>query len=275
MKKYLALILAAAMLISFAACKRDKEPEENASQTSSENVTEQPTEAPTPEPTEEPTPEPTQRPEITEMPDAVSVDELTPVVTIPLVFDTEYDPDRDFACIEKLNVYGDGDAPIHTYGPAAYTVDEDRLIVLDAIGGLIRIYDIDTGEWIKNVDASAAKIDPLSNEGSIAFRDGLYWIYSVEERIIVALDDEGTAVKTVPAPKAGNMAEYEDQDAYIRAWASIVTAELLVTDGELIFKTHGCISYDMPDYKLLDDAFISCEPSVKYNITDYPDWAYI
>ena len=294
MKKwFISLLLIAASLVLSACSKSTEsgypmvEPTQQDAFASSAMSTEQPTEAPTeeptaapteaptPEPTETPTPEPTQRPEITDMPEPLSVEELTPIITIPLVYDTEYDPRNDYKSIEKMNVFGDGDSPIAVYGPTAYTVDEDRLIVLDAIGGLIRIYDLNTGEWMMNVDASSARIDPGSNDGSIAFYDGLYWIYSSEKSFIVAVDEDGNEVKNVPAPDVGTMEDYDDPNDYIEARSAVFCAQLRVIDGELYLKTHGCAAYNMPDHKLEGNAFVPCEPKIRYTLTDYPDWSYV
>ena len=198
----------------------------------------------------------------------VDVAALTPVITVPLVFDTEYDPYTDYMCIEKAAVYGDEDEPIAIEGPSSYSIDEGRLIVLDAVGGLIRVYDLETGEWMMNVDASAAGLSTLNTQGSAAYWNGLYWIYSAHSRLLVAVDEEGSVVKTVPAPDPAEM------DDYYEASAAIFSAELCVIEGELYLKTHGCVSYNMPDFKLVDDEFVPCEPKVRYTLTDYPDWSF-
>ena len=282
MKKLTAILLLAAMLLSLAACRGNDQTaftDPTAVPTDAPVITAAPTESPTEEPTEAPTSEPTAtpapRPEITELPETVNVADLTPVITIPLVYDTDYDPQNDCKKIEKTDVCGDGDSPIAVYGPTAYTVDEGRLIVLDAIGGVIRIYDLAAGEWVMNIDAASAQIDPLSNNGSIAFYNGLYWIYSAEKGFVVAVDEEGKVWKTISSPNAGNMDDYEDQYDYIEAWSAIFSAQLRVIDGELYLKTHGCAAYNMPDFKLEGDEFVPCEPKVKYTLTDYPDWYFV
>ena len=76
MKRYLAFLLAALMLLSFAACAKDEKeasspteaPTAAPTEAATEAPTEEPTEAPTEAPTEEPTPEPTNTPEPTEAP---------------------------------------------------------------------------------------------------------------------------------------------------------------------------------------------------------------
>lgn len=62
MKRTIALFLFAAMLLSFAACRKPEDQQANASPKPTEAVTEQPTEQPTEAPTEAPTPEPTEIP---------------------------------------------------------------------------------------------------------------------------------------------------------------------------------------------------------------------
>lgn len=223
---------------------------------------------------EAPTPEPTQRPEITEMPEPVSVDDMEAVISIPLVYDTDYDPETDYACIMKMNFYGDDDTPIVS-GPASYAVADGRLMVLDAFAELIRVYDLDSGEWVKNIDASAARFTPLNSEGSMTYWNGYYWIYSIHNGFVVAIDEDGNEIMNVPAPDIGSMEDYDDPNEYIEAWTAVFGAVLLVIDGELYLKTHGYVTYNMPDYKLEGDAFVPCEPKIRYTLTDYPDWAYV
>ncbi len=199
----------------------------------------------------------------------VDVGDLVPVITIPLVYDTEYDPQTDYMCIEKAAVYGDEDEPIAIEGPSAYTVYDGRLIVLDAVGGLIRVYDLDSGEWLMNIDASASGLNALNSVGSVACWNGYYWIYSAHNGYVVAVDVEGNVIKTVPAPDPAEM------DDYYEAWSAIFSAELCVIDGVLYLKTHGCVSYNMPDFKLEGDELVPCEPQVRYTVTDYPDWYYV
>lgn len=282
MKRIPSILLSAAMLLSLAACRGNDQTaftDPTAVLTDAPVVTAASTEAETEEPTEAPTAEPTAtptlRPEITELPEAVNVANLMPVIKIPLVYNTDYDSWNDYKNIEKMDVFGDGDSPIAVYGPTAYTVDEGRLIVLDAIGGVIRIYDLANGEWVMNIDAASAQIDPLSNNGSVAFYNGLYWIYSAEKGFVVAVDEEGKVWKTISAPSAGNMDDYEDQYDYIEAWSAIFSADLRVIDGELYLKTHGCAAYNMPDFKLEGDEFVPCEPKIRYTVTDYPDWSFV
>lgn len=291
MKKTISILLCAVILVSLAACGERKRPEEPPSapvetEVSAEAPSEQPavlpteapTEAPTAEPTETPTeaptPEPTQRPEITEMPEPVSVDELTPVITIPLVYDTEYDPWDDYKSIVKVNIYADDDTPIIS-GPASYTVADGRLIVLDAFAQLLRVYDLNSGEWLKNIDASAAGFKPLTAEGSVAYWNGYYWIRCYHKGFVIAVNDEGSVWKTIPVPDAGNIEDYEYANDYLLAKTSIKRAPLQVIDGELYLKCHGCTAENMPDFKLEGDEFVSCEPKIKCTITDYPDWTYV
>lgn len=287
MKKwFISLLLIAASLVLSACSKSTEsgypmvEPTPQDAFASSAMSTEQPTEAPTeaptptPAPTETPTPEPTQRPEITDMPEPVSVDELTPIITIPLVYDTEYDPWNDYKSIVKVNIYADDDTP-NISGPASYTVADGRLIVLDAFAQLLRVYDLNSGEWLKNIDASAAGFKPLTAEGSVAYWNGYYWIYSLHRGFVVAVDDEGRVWKTVPAPDAGSIEDYESASDYISAKTSIKRAPLQVIDGELYLKSHGFRTENMPDFKLEGDEFVPCEPKIKCMITDYPDWTYV
>ena len=67
MKRAIALFLFAAMLLSFAACRKPGDQQANASPKPTEAVTEAPTEAPTPAPTEAPTTEPAVVPEPAEL----------------------------------------------------------------------------------------------------------------------------------------------------------------------------------------------------------------
>lgn len=281
-------LLCASMLLALAACGERKQPEEPHSspveteisaeaptEVPTERPTEAPTEAPTPEPTEAPTPEPTLRPEITEMPEPVSVDELTPVITIPLVYDTVYDPWNDYKSIVKVNFYADDDDSPIISGPSSYTVVDGRLIVLDAFAQLLRVYDLNSGEWLKNIDASAAGFEPLTAEGSVAYWNGYYWIRCYHKGFVIAVNDEGSVWKTIPVPDAGNIEDYEYANDYLTAKMSIKRAPLQVIDGELYLKSHGYTAENMPDFKLEGDEFVPCEPKIKYTITDYPDWTYV
>ncbi|MCR5610364.1 MAG: PT domain-containing protein [Clostridiales bacterium] len=236
MKKVFAVMLFIAILFSLAACRGTVDPVTE--------PTNAPTSAPTAAPTAEPTTEPYGRPELVEYPMPLDLGSLSPLFSIPVVEYDIYDAERDRERVVMRGEYADNGYLLNAEGPADYDVSDGKLMVLDVFAGLIRVFDIETREWVRNIDVSEVGLDPETNRGRLAYYDGRYFVYSSKSGAVVSFGEDGSVSErmNVPAGKGGR---------------------LMVLGGRLYLVASGIGKPRTNDYLYSDGGFTACDPVLR------------
>lgn len=274
MKRTGSIILSALILLLLCGCGNhaDTKPETTETASASEAtavtaevvVSASPASAPSELPSDAPTAEPSMLPEISEMPDAVNIADMSPVLTIPLYYSEEAPDNAKQGCLYKRNRYGDDELPVQIEGPKTCCIkDGNTLCVVDQIAGRIQLYDMASGEWIKSIDASAAEFDFYDNESSIAYFNGQFYLYSRDRGFILAIDEEGTVQQKIEAPLP-----IERNDPLSVEGNAVYSADLVVIDDELYLKANDLAATFSKDYVFRDGELIACDPAIGYSRTD-------
>ncbi|MBQ1818035.1 MAG: hypothetical protein II124_05305 [Clostridia bacterium] len=249
MKKYLAIILAAALLLSLAACTQGEKPatgtptDEPApteqvtpepTEVQTEALTEVPTEVPTPEPTATPTPEPT----------------LKPIEEFPL----PDDPDAIGDCIKDAEVllyipFGESEECAgynhaienedeFDHFPQAFYISGETVYLLDSVNGRVIVSENGNKRYI-----TIPNDNGYAQLGSICVIGETMYICPVEIYwdCIRAFDLDGNELESIPLPESVydiGVAYLTEQDGCL-AFADHMLTLWVLKDGEFV-ETSKC-----------------------------------